>query len=144
MSYIKIIFGNPVNCTKSSSYQTFQTINPMFSFEDKWKPQMDIYETEEEIILTAEISGVKKEELEIEIDKKAARISGIRRPIMPTKDARYRLAEIQYGKFERVIFLPSQIDTEKVSASYQNGFLHLTMGKVSTKTFHSIKIEEEK
>jgi len=144
MSYIKIRFGNPVDCAGSNKYQMFQTINPMFSFEDTWKPQMDIYETDDEIILTAEISGVTKEDLEIEIDDKAARISGIRKPSLPGKDARYRLAEIQYGKFERVIFLPAQIDTEKISATYQNGFLHLRMGKGTIKKFHSIEIEEEK
>jgi HSP20 family protein len=144
MSYIKIRFGNPVDCAGSSKYQIFQPINPMFSFEDTWKPQMDIYETEDEIIITAEISGVTKEELEIEIDEKAARISGTRKPSLPAKDARYRLAEIQYGKFERVIFLPAQIDTEKISATYQNGFLHLRLGKASIKKFHTIEIEEEK
>jgi HSP20 family protein len=87
---------------------------------------------------------VTKEELEIEIDEKAARISGTRKPTLPAKDARYRLAEIQYGKFERVIFLPAQVDTEKISATYQNGFLHLRMGKISIKKFHTIEIEEDK
>ena len=144
MNYIKIRFGNPVDCTGSSNYQMFQTINPMFSFENKWKPQKDIYETEDEIILTAEISGVAKEDLEIEIDEKAAKISGIRNPSLSGKDIRYRLAEIQYGRFERVIFLPAQIDTEKISATYQNGFLQLKMGKSSIKKFHTIEIEEDK
>jgi HSP20 family protein len=116
----------------------------MFSFEDSWKPQMDIYETEEEIILTAEICGVTRDDLEIEIDDKAARISGVRKPSLPAKDAKYRLAEIQYGKFDRIIFMPSQIDTEQISATYQNGFLQMRMGKLKVKKFHTIEIEDEK
>lgn len=142
MSYIKIRFGNPAeNCGKK--YQIFQSVNPIFAVENSWKPQMDINETEDEIIITAEIAGVTKEDLEIEIDDKAARITGIRKPPAQEKKARYRLAEIQYGKFERTIFLPEPIDTENISATYQNGFLYLKMAKANFKKFHRIEIEDQ-
>ncbi len=140
MSYIKIRFGNHKEMP-DKQYQIFQSMNPVFSIGDKWKPQMDIYETEEEIVLTAEISGVKKEDLEIVIDDKAAIISGIRRPSMPSKKGKYRLAEIQYGKFERIIILSSSVDEEKISADYQNGFLYLKMTKINTNKTHTIEIE---
>jgi HSP20 family protein len=143
MSYIKIRFGNPAD-HPGNKYQMFQSMNPLFSIQDSWKPQMDIYETEEEIIVTAEISGVKQEDLEIEIDEKAARISGVRKPSLPGKEAKYRLAEIQYGKFDRIIFLPSPIDTDQISASYQNGFLNLKMNKIKLNKFHTIEIEDDK
>lgn len=143
MSYIKIRFGNPADCP-GKKYQILQSINPMFTIENTWKPQMDIYETDKEIVVTAEISGVSKENLEIEIDDKAARISGVRNHVSPGSDARYKLAEIQYGKFDRIIFLPAKIDTEKISATYQNGFLELRMGKVIVEKNRTIEIEDER
>lgn len=143
MSYIKIRFGNPAE-HPGKKYQLLQSMNPIFSVEDTWKPQMDIYETEDEIIVIAEVSGVTKDNLEIEIDEKAARISGVRKPSQPGREARYRLAEIQYGKFDRIIFLPTQIDTDQISATYQDGFLQLRMGKMKQKKFHTIEIEEDK
>ena len=77
------------------------------SSERSWSPQMDIYETPEEIIVLAEIAGVDKDDLEVEINTKAVRISGCRSELPRTGNATFRLAEIQYGPFERILFLPA-------------------------------------
>ena len=76
------------------------------------------------------IAGVSKEELELEINTKAIRISGVRSCMPRMENARFRLAEIQHGPFERVLFLPAPIDTERVSASYSNGFLEVKLAKL--------------
>ena len=134
MKQIEIRFGNSIemHSTDSKSFEEmFQSVNPMFSFSKRiWKPQMDIFETREEIKIQAEIAGVNKKDIIIEINSKAVKIIGNRvsRQLEPT--ATYRLAEIQFGKFERVIYLPSVIDIEKVSAVFNNGFLEITLGKV--------------
>lgn len=147
MSYIKIRFGSEFDqshtCGKPIS-ELFGAINPMFSIgQRRWNPPMDIYETEEEIIILAEISGVEKENLEVEINNKAVRIHGIRNCNIPIKNATYRLAEIFYGCFERILFLPTLIDTEKVSASYTNGFLEIHLIKQSLGQVYKVEIKTE-
>lgn len=130
MSNIKILFGSGVILPGSSDSDTFTTVDSMFSVTfRKWNPSMDIYETEEEIIVLAEIAGVEKENLEVEVNSKALCIRGVRICQAPLENANYKLAEIFYGPFERTIFLPRPVDVEKVAASYVNGFLKITLKK---------------
>ncbi len=136
MDFIKIRFGDDFNDFNSGFERTleemFQSMNPMFTLARRtWKPAMDIYETSKEIIILAEIAGVNKDDLELEINKKAVKIHGRRLELPRTENATYRLAEIQYGRFERILFLPAPIDTDKVSASYQNGFLKVSLSKIT-------------
>jgi HSP20 family protein len=133
MEQIKIRFGNDIETptTEEKSFEDmFQSVNPMFCFSKRiWRPQMDIFETRDEIIIQAEIAGVCRENMMIEISNKAVKISGVRKSSQPDPTATYRLAEIQFGRFERVLYLPNVIDMEKVYASYANGFLELKLGK---------------
>lgn len=148
MSYIKIRFGTGFD--KAGDHQgksmedMFSSIRPMFSIARRnWKPQMDIYETPDEILILAEIAGVDKEQLEVEISAKAIRISGCRDGGPPIPNATYRLAEVLYGSFERVLYLPSPIDTERVSASYNNGFLQVRMAKLHGGGVHKVEIQTD-
>ena len=148
MDYIKIRFTKDFDHLGSSFEKTvedlFRTINPMFRIaEQKWKPQMDIYETPDEIIIMGEIAGVNKEDLELEISSKAVRVQGNRTQSPRIDNAKYRLAEIQYGKFERVLYLPSPIDPEVVSASYANGFLQVRLAKLELNKTYKVPISEE-
>ena len=147
MDYIKIRFGNDLDQLNASLEKNleemFRVMSPRFTCtECSWTPPMDIYETPEQIIIMAEVAGVKKEDLDIEINSKAVKITGKRMDIPRVQNATYRLAEIQCGKFERVLFLPSLIDTEKVSASYVDGMLRVTLAKLPDKT-HKISISEQ-
>ncbi|MDD9302880.1 MAG: Hsp20/alpha crystallin family protein [Desulfobacter sp.] len=138
MEHIEIRFGDNIEtpATEEKTFEEmFQSVNPMFCFSKRvWKPQMDIFETREEIIIQAEMAGVRREDMVIELSDKAVRISGNRQSSQPEPTATYRLAEIQFGQFERVLYLPSVIDVEKVSASFSRGFLELTLGKLLGKT----------
>ena len=141
MKHIEIRFGDNIetHATEEKSFEEmFQSVNPMFCFSKRvWKPQMDIFETRNEIVIQAEIAGVRKEDIVIEVSNKAVKISGNRKSHHPDRTATYRLAEIQFGQFERVLYLPSVIDVEKVSASFLNGFLKLTLGKLFRKNIKS-------
>lgn len=149
MDYIKIRFGDDFDQFSSKIEKTFEEmfrprpVSPMFaSSECTWSPQMDIYETPEEIIVLADVAGVDKDNLEVEINSRAVRIKGRRFPMPRIGNATYRLAEIQYGKFERILYLPAPIDTEVVSSSYSNGFLQIRLAKIARETTHQIPIED--
>ncbi len=135
MEYIKVRLGNFSKTGDTSSEESAENLfqhsfNPMFSFSERiWKPHMDILETVNEIIVLAEIAGVDKDDIVIEVCEDAVKIKGKRVEKLPVKDATYRLFEIQHGAFERLIRLPTRIDTDRVSAIYANGFLQINLVK---------------
>ncbi len=141
MKHIEIRFGDNIEThaeEEKSFEEMFQAVNPMFCFSKRiWKPQMDIFETKTNIIIQAAISGVKKEDIIIEVSSKAVKITGIRKNQHPDRTATYRLAEIQFGQFERVLYLPSVIDVSKVSALFLDGFLELSLVKLLRKNIKS-------
>jgi HSP20 family protein len=135
MKHIEIRFGGSIETThptrEKSFEEPFQSVNPMFCFSQRvWKPQMDIFETRNEIIIQAELAGATKEDIVIEVSNKVVKVSGTRKSCQSNRTATYRLAEIQFGEFERVLYLPSVIDIERVSAIFSNGFLELSLGKL--------------
>ena len=147
MDYIKIRFIDDFEQTSSRFEKTievmFRSINPIFTLAERaWKPQMDIYETPKEVIVLTEIAGVNKEDLRVEISSKAVKVYGMRRGSPRLENATYRLAEIQYGEFERILFLPALIDTDSVSASYINGFLEIRLAKLSLHKTRKIPITD--
>ncbi len=148
MDYIKIRFSNDFDRLRSEFERTcedmFNALNPKFTLTERlWRPQIDIYETPEEIIVRAEIAGVDKENLEVEISNRAVRIYGSRAEIPCIENATYRLAEIQYGKFERTLYMPSPVDPEIVSSTYRDGFLEIRLAKLPVDKTHKIPISEE-
>jgi HSP20 family protein len=148
MDYIKIRFGDDFEQISNDIEKTFQEmfsprhVSPMFASAGSWTPQMDIHETSGEIVVLAEIAGIDMENLEVEINSRAVRIRGRRLPVQQVEKATYRLAEIQYGKFDRILYLPAPIDTEKVSSSYTNGFLQIRLSKLPQESVHKIPIEQ--
>jgi HSP20 family protein len=146
MGYIKIRFSDNFNQMESESEKTiqdiFRSVNPTFVLSDRnWEPQMDIYETPDEIIILVEIAGIDKENLELEMNSKAMKIYG-RREIPRAENSTYRLAEIRYGKFERILFFSSPIDMDKVNASYLDGLLHVRLSKLRASNTYKIPIPE--
>lgn len=149
MDYIKIRFSKEFESVhkkgEDSIEDIFRSINPMFSLEQRtWKPSVDIYETSDDVIIRAEVAGVDKDRLEVEISSRAVKIFGARRELPRSGSATYRLAEIQYGNFERVLYLPTTIDTENVSTSYANGFLEVRLVKKNLDKTYRIPVSEQK
>ena len=148
MEYIKIRFLDDFGQLGSKFEKTiediFRSVSPGFSLAERtWKPPMDMNETPDEVIILAEVPGVDKEDLDVEINRKAVKIKGQRKEIPKGSDATYRLAEIQYGTFERVLFLPAAIDPDVVSASFANGLLQIRLAKIPQDRIHIIPISDE-
>lgn len=149
MNYIKIKFGDELDRFGAEIEKTIHDIfrprpvNPMFACKDcSWVPQMDIYETQEEVFIWAELAGVEKDKLEVEVNSKAVRVFGSRREIPKEPKGTYRLAEIRYGKFERVLYLPAPVDTKVVASTFVNGLLSIRMAKLQVHKTHKIPIED--
>ena len=147
MEYIKIRllddFGQIGSNLEKPIEDLFRSVSTGFTLAERtWKPPMDMNETPEEVIIVAEVPGVDKDDLEVEISSKAVRIKGNRYARHCSGNATYRLAELQYGSFERILFLPAPIDPEIVSAAYQNGLLEIRLAKQPPEKTHKIPIQD--
>ncbi len=89
----------------------------------KWKPALDIYELEHEIIIKLELAGVKRKEINIVQEGNRIRISGRRKMGDREQIHTYHQMEINYGEFERVIVVSDAVKIGDVQASYKDGFL---------------------
>lgn len=97
--------------------------------EGFWAPIVDIEEDNENIMVKAEIPGMKKEEIKVSVQGNMLTITGERKQESEVKDKTYHRVERSYGKFSRTISLPTDVETDKVKASYKDGILNITLPK---------------
>ncbi len=102
---------------------------------------MDIYETPTEIVIQAEIAGIRSEDIHLEIGTRSVKISGVRETCPRGGEARYRLAEIPCGYFERTLSFTTPIDTEKAEAVYRDGLLEIRLTKRPLDRIQKISIQ---
>ena len=95
---------------------------------DHWQPDVDVYETEESVVVRAEIAGVRRDALRVTMDADVLRIQG-QRDAAGTEASRLHQMEIATGPFERRLRLPVPVDRERVSAHLEDGVLTVTLGR---------------
>jgi HSP20 family protein len=98
-------------------------------FFDVWTPALDVYEDNDNLIVKAELPGLKKDEIDISIHEGALHISGERKQETQNKDAETYRSERFYGRFHRTVGLPKAVQVDKVQASYRDGILTVTLPK---------------
>ncbi|MBN1561186.1 Hsp20/alpha crystallin family protein [candidate division KSB1 bacterium] len=104
-----------------------------------WIPNVDVKETSEEIVLYAELPGLKKEDIKITIRDRVLSISGEKIQEDAEEAAYHRLERI-YGAFCRQFMLPAQVNADKIDALFRNGVLKLTLHKKEEARTQEIKI----
>jgi len=98
---------------------------PSGSADTNWVPNTDVYVTESDLVIKVELSGMRREDLELVIDGNRVKISGHRPDGCRAPKCKFLVMEINYGAFESVIELPEGFDLRRATASYQNGFLRI-------------------
>ena len=109
-----------------------------------WVPPVDICETEDSLVLKAELPGIKPDDVEIRVEDNTLYLKGERKFEKEVKDENFHQVERSYGTFSRSFSLPSSIDSDKVKAEYQKGILTLTMPKREEAKPKTIKIDVSK
>ena len=142
MNFIKIKFYNNFEDEFQKTVdEVFHMVSPVLrNNECIWMPHVDIYESQEEIIVIADIAGIDKDELHIELTRKKIKIAGVRKMISVINNARYCLAEIPHGYFVRNIILPSMVDAESAIARYADGILMIRINKISDPKAHRLNV----
>ena len=106
-----------------------------------WSPAVDIFETENELILKADVPDVDLKDIEVRVENQTLTVRGERK-FEESKDAKgYHRIERSYGTFHRSFSLPETVDTEKVAAEYKNGVLSITLPKKEAAKPRQVKVE---
>ena len=95
-----------------------------------WLPPVDVFEDHEGIKLTAELPGVKAEDVKISLENQTLTLRGEKKQIAEETVEKVHRYERSYGSFERTFTLPSTVDSEKIQATFADGILTVTLPKV--------------
>ena len=105
-----------------------------------WLPAVDVYETDHNVVMKAELPGVDPKNVEIRVEDGTLYLKGERKFEKEVKDDNYHRVERSYGSFARSFGLPSSVDSEKGTAEYKDGVLTLTLPKKEEAKPKTIKI----
>lgn len=108
-----------------------------------WRPFVDVYETQDKLVVKMELGGVKKTDVQISLENDVLLIRGVRKERSEERKTSYHQMEIHYGPFEVVIPLPLRVEQEKVNATFNNGILEVSLPKTKEEIGQQIKIEVE-
>jgi HSP20 family protein len=106
-----------------------------------WAPAIDIHETREELVVVAEVPGVKEKDIQLSIVENVLTLKGQRLAASEVKEESYHRMERWTGSFERYIQLPVPVQADKVRASYRDGVLEIHLPKIEAVKPREIKIE---
>lgn len=109
--------------------------------EPGWTPRVNVRELDEKFVLTAEIPGMVKDDIKVEVKDHQLMITGEKK-MQEDKDGKdYHVCEISYGAFERTFTLPENVDTRKIDAEYKDGILNLSIPKTEEAKPKEIKVK---
>ena len=99
------------------------------SEQEAWSPKVDIYEDDDRYILKADLPGLNKEDIQVDLNDKTLRISGEKKDVEKTSKDNYVRLERKYGKFVRSFTVSDNIVTQNIKANYKDGVLEVTLPK---------------
>lgn len=113
--------------------------------EITWMPAVDVTDAEEEIVLTAEMPGLTRDDVQIEVEDDVLRIQGEKREQTDREeeDGKVRVSERRYGAFARSFTLPATVEAEEIRAEMKNGVLTVRLPKTEAARGRRIEIEGE-
>lgn len=104
-------------------------------------PAINLEETEETYKISAELPGMNKKDINIQLENNVLSISGEKKAESETKDRNFHRVERSYGKFHRAFELPGAVNRDKIEAAYENGVLHITVPKAEEAKPKQIEIK---
>jgi HSP20 family protein len=106
-----------------------------------WAPSVDIYETENELVLKADLPDVDLKDIDVRVENQTLTVAGERKFEKKNADKGYHRIERSYGSFVRSFAVPNSFDTEHVNAGYSNGVLSVSLPKKEAAKPRQIKVE---
>jgi HSP20 family protein len=109
----------------------------------EWTPNMDISETKDSLVAKVEVPGMDPKDIQISLQENLLTIKGEKRQEKEEKDEHYHRVERAYGVFTRSVRLPVAVDASKVTASFKNGLLTVTLPKTPSARGTTIPVKAE-
>jgi HSP20 family protein len=109
--------------------------------EGAWSPAIDIYDSKDNLLVKADVPGMKKDEIEVSVHGDTLLIKGEKKQEKEEKGKDFVRMERFYGSFNRAIRLPSSVVADKVQANYKDGTLELTLPKKEEAKPKQLKID---
>mgnify|MGYP003577170210 CR=1 FL=1 len=109
---------------------------------ESFEPRIDVCETDDEVLVAAEVPGLEEKDFELALTHEALTIRGEKRREHEEKGSVHRF-ERSYGAFERTVPLPCEVEADKASATYRNGVLNVTLPKApqARRRVHRIEVK---
>ena len=134
---MQLVKWNPMRDMLSFNNRADRIFNDFFypsrgmqmSKDSSWNPRVDIYEDEDAIVLKAELPGVEKDNIVVDVEGRVLTLKGERSSDNEVKEESYYRRERTFGSFERRFNLPDNVDPEKITADYKDGILKLGIPK---------------
>ena len=111
------------------------------SMGDEWLPSADVTETDEHVVIKAELPGLEAKDIDVSISGDMLTIKGEKKKEEEKKGEHYHFSERYYGSFERSFRLPSTVQVDKVEAVFEKGVLRVTLPKTEEARKKEIKIK---
>jgi len=99
-----------------------------------WRPAVEVYETGDTLEVVTEIAGMQGDDIDIVLEGDVLTIQGTRPDSAPCDHRSYHIAHIEYGAFAAELRIPFAVDTDSATASYENGFLRITLPRTRGRT----------
>ena len=105
-----------------------------------WAPAVDIYETENELVIKADLPDVNEKDLDVRVENNMLTLRGERKFEQKVKEENYLRIERSYGSFSRSFSLPNTVNTETIKAEYKNGALTVELPKRAETKPRQVKV----
>jgi len=104
-------------------------------------PAVDLYQTADEVVVKANLPGIKPEEVQISVTSDVLTLRGEYKEELKQKEATYHLLERRSGAFERSVMLPTDVQTDKAKADFEHGVLVITLPKAEAVKPRTISVK---
>ena len=112
--------------------------------QESWLPAVDVFDTQEAVVLKAELAGMDPDDIQIEVEDNVLTIKGERKFEEEVDEGRYYRVERRFGSFQRNLALPQGVKPEDIAAAYDDGILTVTVPKVEEEKPKRIEVKAKK
>jgi HSP20 family protein len=105
-----------------------------------WNPAVDLYEKDDHYMIKAELPGVDKNDIKIDLKDRLLTLSGERSYDNEVKEENYYRRERSYGRFQRAFTLPADVDSDKIKAEFKDGVLEIAVPKPEEKKAKQVTV----
>ena len=106
-----------------------------------WAPPVDIFEKQDQLVIRAEVPGVRKEDMDVRIENGVLTLHGERKQETDVAEGNTHLMERYYGSFTRSFSLPTTVDAAKIVATYKDGVLEVAVPKAEAAKSNRVEIK---